>query len=91
MKLILDSEKLLTAMRSRGLSQPKLAALMGTSHPQINRFCNPHDAPVDVQISTVARLLTALKLSAVDDLLTAIPEEGDPVRKSRRTAIQKPC
>lgn len=77
MRVVLDAVKLKAAMSSAGISQQDLADRVGVQRSHIGRWCTPasNDEQLDVRLSSVAKLATALGLRTIEPLLRYMPDK----------------
>ncbi|WMX16438.1 helix-turn-helix transcriptional regulator [Aureispira sp. CCB-E] len=78
-------KRLLELRKSRGISQEKLAKMLGTKGPAIGRYERDVALPA---LETIIKLAEALNVS-IDYLLGVVDEEIEPKNLDRLAAIQR--
>lgn len=64
-------------LKEKGISKTKLSYMAEMSRTQINAFCNNTITRYDVY--TILRLMKALKLTNINDLISYIPPEEEVI------------
>jgi transcriptional regulator with XRE-family HTH domain len=78
MRVELDPIKLRAAMRAAGMSHGQLAKLTGIPRSHVSRYCRvPGETGkvLDVRVSTLAKLATALGKTSIEPFLRYRPDE----------------